>query len=220
MRADLLHMTSQRDEALGNLAECQRRCKLVEDELSQTKIKLCKVQQEKVQVERDQRATLSLAKSLQGNVHSDIDYYKRKVWLMWEVCLLSDLSQLCIQEFILSRPCRWTSSTHTSKVWVPFWPKRTGKSRTCAVKWNAACLRIDWLHSGLILPVIGNALLTEAHLEHILKRGIFAFRLWAILKNIDHSVHFFLYCFYPSLFQLSETKDRKLAICLHGTDIS
>jgi predicted RNase H-like nuclease (RuvC/YqgF family) len=79
MRADLLHMTSQRDEALGNLAQSQRHCKLVEDELYQTKIKLSKVQQEKMQVERDQRATLSLAKSLQGNVHSDADYYKRKV---------------------------------------------------------------------------------------------------------------------------------------------
>jgi hypothetical protein len=79
MRADLLHMTSKRDQALGDLAESQRRLKLVEDELSQTKTKLSKVQQEKMQVERDQRATLSLAKSLQGNVHSDVDYYKRKV---------------------------------------------------------------------------------------------------------------------------------------------
>jgi hypothetical protein len=80
MRADLLHMTSQRDQALGDLSETQRRCKLVEDELSQTKTKLSKVQLEKMQVERDQRATLSLAQSLQqGNKHSDADYYKRKV---------------------------------------------------------------------------------------------------------------------------------------------
>jgi hypothetical protein len=40
---------------------------------------LSKMTQEKIQLERDQRATLSLAKSLQGNVHSDVDYYKRKV---------------------------------------------------------------------------------------------------------------------------------------------
>ena len=83
MRADLRHVTSQRDEALGNLAEKDRRCKLVEEELSQTKSRLSKCQQEKMQLERDQRATLSLAKSLQGNVHSDVDYYKRKVIVLF-----------------------------------------------------------------------------------------------------------------------------------------
>jgi ABC-type Fe3+-citrate transport system substrate-binding protein len=79
MRADLLHATTQKDQALGDGHETKRRLALVEEDLRQTKSKLSKMTQEKIQLERDQRATLSLAKSLQGNVHSDVDYYKRKV---------------------------------------------------------------------------------------------------------------------------------------------
>lgn len=79
MRADILQIKSERDQALGDLAGNKRRSKSIKEDLSLTKFKLSKAQQEKMQLERDQRATLSLAKSLQGNVHSSVDYYKRKV---------------------------------------------------------------------------------------------------------------------------------------------
>lgn len=72
-------MSSKRDQMEIDLAETQRKYKLVEDELSHVKGKLLKVQQEKKQMEKDQRATLSLAQTLQGNRHSETDYYKRKV---------------------------------------------------------------------------------------------------------------------------------------------
>ena len=79
LRADLLHMTSARDELKNELVSSQRRCKLLGDDLTDTKAKLSRVQQEKMQVERDQQATMSLANALQGNAHSDVDFYKRKV---------------------------------------------------------------------------------------------------------------------------------------------
>ena len=79
LRADLLHVAASRDEMKGELASAQRRCKLLGDDLTDTKAKLSKVQQEKMQVERDQQATMSLANALQGNAHSDVDFYKRKV---------------------------------------------------------------------------------------------------------------------------------------------
>jgi hypothetical protein len=81
MRADLLHMASMRDLAESDLAESKRRNASLFSHLSEAKAKLSKAQQEKMQVERDQRATLALAKSLQqgGNNHSELDYYKRRV---------------------------------------------------------------------------------------------------------------------------------------------
>jgi hypothetical protein len=60
-------------------AKTERRCKLLENDLTDTKAKLTRVQQEKMRVERDQQATMSLANALQGNNQSDVDYYKRKV---------------------------------------------------------------------------------------------------------------------------------------------
>lgn len=60
-------------------AKTERRCKLLEDDLTDTKTKLTRVQQEKMRAERDQQATMSLANALQGNNQSDVDYYKRKV---------------------------------------------------------------------------------------------------------------------------------------------
>ena len=81
LRGELSFMTSQRDEALGTAEESKRMASLLQEELRQTKTKLARVTQEKVKLERDQRATMSLARSLdnqQGNAY-DVDYYKRKV---------------------------------------------------------------------------------------------------------------------------------------------
>jgi hypothetical protein len=79
LRADLLHMATTRDEVMEEQAKTERRCELLEDDLTDTKAKLTRVQQEKMRVERDQQATMSLANALQGNNQSDVDYYKRKV---------------------------------------------------------------------------------------------------------------------------------------------
>jgi hypothetical protein len=123
MRADLLHVTTQKDQALGDGHETKRRLALVEEELRHTKSKLSKITQEKIQLERDQRATLALAKSLQGNAHSDVDYYKRKVCrrlFLGEVSFRSILlvSHAChlIIPFLFVCDCRLPNSILMCKV--------------------------------------------------------------------------------------------------------
>ena len=79
LRAELSVMTSSRDEALGLAEESKRKSNLLQEELRQVKTKLSRVTQEKIKMERDHRATLSLAKSLDNQGSADVDYYKRKV---------------------------------------------------------------------------------------------------------------------------------------------
>jgi chromosome segregation ATPase len=79
LRADLRMLTKERDELLGQHEESQRQCALLEEQLGNIKTKLTRVNQEKIKLERDQRTTLSLAKSFDNNASFDLDYYKRKV---------------------------------------------------------------------------------------------------------------------------------------------
>jgi outer membrane murein-binding lipoprotein Lpp len=72
-------MLSKRDEACGSAEESKRKATLLDEELRQVKTKLARVTQEKIKMERDQRATMSLAKSMDSHVSSDVDFYKRKV---------------------------------------------------------------------------------------------------------------------------------------------
>lgn len=79
LRADLSVMTTKRDEAVSEAEEAKRKAVLMEEELRHVKNKLARVTQEKIKMERDQRATLCLAKSLDTQTSADTDYYKRKV---------------------------------------------------------------------------------------------------------------------------------------------
>jgi len=79
LRAELSVMVSKKDEAVSSAEEYKRKATLLEEELRQVKMKLSRVTQEKIKMERDQRATMSLAKSLDSHVSCDVDYYKRKV---------------------------------------------------------------------------------------------------------------------------------------------
>lgn len=79
LRAELSVMLSKRDEACENAEQSKRRATLLDEELRQVKTKLARVTQEKIKMERDQRATMSLAKSMDSHVSSDVDFYKRKV---------------------------------------------------------------------------------------------------------------------------------------------
>lgn len=56
LRADLSVMTSKRDEALAHAEESKRKVVLMEEEVGQLKKKLSRVTQEKIKMERDQRA--------------------------------------------------------------------------------------------------------------------------------------------------------------------
>jgi hypothetical protein len=63
LRAELGVVTAQKNESLGQAEGHKRKATLYEDELRQVKTKLARVVQEKIRIERDHRATLSLAKS-------------------------------------------------------------------------------------------------------------------------------------------------------------
>ena len=81
LRGELAVTVSQRDEATALAEESKRKAQLLGEDLRSTKNKLARVTQEKAKMERDQRATLSLAKSLDHSATNTAgaDYYKRKV---------------------------------------------------------------------------------------------------------------------------------------------
>jgi hypothetical protein len=80
LRGELSSLRSERDEALGAATEHKRKACLLEEELRSTKIKLARCASEKIKVERDARAAISLARSRDLQQQSiNVDYYKRKV---------------------------------------------------------------------------------------------------------------------------------------------
>jgi hypothetical protein len=81
LRAELSFMRSERDEALSVASECNRKVQLLDDELRSTKAKLLRTSQEKAKTERDSRAAIQLARSLENNSSND-DYYRHKVRML------------------------------------------------------------------------------------------------------------------------------------------
>ena len=79
LRSDLAVATREKDDALALVAESNRKHELTKEELCQTKAKLAKAEQEKVKLERDRRVTMSWAKSVDTNISTGSDFYKRKV---------------------------------------------------------------------------------------------------------------------------------------------
>jgi hypothetical protein len=80
LRADLSFLRSERDDALAAATESKRKVELLEEEVRLSKAKLSRCASEKLKVERDAQATLSLARSLHASSQSnDADFYKRKV---------------------------------------------------------------------------------------------------------------------------------------------
>jgi len=70
---------SQREVSLEACAELTKKNSLLEEELRFLKGKLHRLTQEKLKVERDSRAAISLARSLDMHTSSDAEFYKRKV---------------------------------------------------------------------------------------------------------------------------------------------
>jgi len=79
LRKDMNDLRDDRDKALIELNESRRKQSLLEEELRMTKTRLTRVSQEKNSMERDSRAAISLARSLDNNNSNDMNYYKRKV---------------------------------------------------------------------------------------------------------------------------------------------
>jgi len=79
LRGELTTLRTERDAALANAAESKRRATLAEEEVRTARARLTRLQQEKNRIERDSRAALSLAKSLDSHSTSDAGYYKRQI---------------------------------------------------------------------------------------------------------------------------------------------
>jgi len=79
LRTDINSLRDERDRAVTEGSDNRRKLSLLEEELRLTKSKLSRVMQEKISMERDSRAAISLARSLDNNNSNDMNYYKRKV---------------------------------------------------------------------------------------------------------------------------------------------
>ena len=82
LRAELLLLRTQLDDAVMGCAESKRKTSLLEEELYLIQGKLARVSQEKIKLERDARAATSLTRSWDNRVSSDGDFYKRKVCIV------------------------------------------------------------------------------------------------------------------------------------------
>jgi len=78
LRKNMNDLRDERDQSRIELNE-SRKQSLLEEELRTTKTRLTRVSQEKNSMERDSRAAISLARSLDNNNSNDMNYYKRKV---------------------------------------------------------------------------------------------------------------------------------------------
>lgn len=79
LRTENAQLRDQRDKAFTDLSEKTRKQALLEEELRLKTTKLSRVMQEKTVMERDSRAAISLARSLDNTSSNDMNYYKRKV---------------------------------------------------------------------------------------------------------------------------------------------
>ncbi len=80
LRTNIGSLRDERDKALNELSDCQRKQSLLEEELRLTKLNLGRVTQEKNSMERYNQTAMSLSRSLdKNNSNIDTNYYKRKV---------------------------------------------------------------------------------------------------------------------------------------------
>lgn len=79
LRGDVSNLRSERDTVIGEGAESKRKVILLEEEVRLLKARVARLTHDKIKVERDSRAALSLARSMDNHNASDVDYYKRKV---------------------------------------------------------------------------------------------------------------------------------------------
>jgi hypothetical protein len=80
LRTTVSTLRDERDKAINDLSDCQRKQSLLEEELRLTKSNLSRVTQEKNSMERYNQTAMSLSRSLdKNNANTDTNYYKRKV---------------------------------------------------------------------------------------------------------------------------------------------
>lgn len=79
LRGEITSIRHERDVALGTKAELQRRTNLLEEEVRMLKSRVGRLTQDKIKIERESRAVLGLARSMDSHVASDVEFYRRKV---------------------------------------------------------------------------------------------------------------------------------------------
>ncbi|GFH57665.1 hypothetical protein CTEN210_14141 [Chaetoceros tenuissimus] len=79
LRGENANIRSQRDEAIGQKMETERKTQLLNEENRLLKARVARLTQDKIKMEREARASMSLARSLDSHAASDVEYYKRKV---------------------------------------------------------------------------------------------------------------------------------------------
>ena len=79
LRSECTTLRTERDAAYAEAAEGKRRATLAEEEARTARVQLTRCQRDKQQMERDSRAALSLARTLDSHTTSDSAYYKRQM---------------------------------------------------------------------------------------------------------------------------------------------
>eukprot|EP00547_Thalassionema_nitzschioides_P003421 CAMPEP_0194201048 /NCGR_PEP_ID=MMETSP0156-20130528/1429_1 /TAXON_ID=33649 /ORGANISM="Thalassionema nitzschioides, Strain L26-B" /LENGTH=309 /DNA_ID=CAMNT_0038926149 /DNA_START=52 /DNA_END=981 /DNA_ORIENTATION=- len=79
LRSTLSSLRTERDDALGLVASLKRKNGSLEEDIRVNRLKISRLDQEKIKIQRDSRAAMSFAKSLGSETSSDIDFYKRKI---------------------------------------------------------------------------------------------------------------------------------------------
>lgn len=79
LRNEISTLKLEKEKVAETYIEAQRKMTLVEKEVGLLKSRVERLTQDKVKIERDSRAALSLARSMDSHASSDVHYYKRKV---------------------------------------------------------------------------------------------------------------------------------------------
>ena len=79
LRSDITTLRAERNEVAAFAASLKRKLESLEEDLRVGRMKLSRMEQEKVKAERENRAAISLAKTVGSEKSSDVDFYKRKV---------------------------------------------------------------------------------------------------------------------------------------------
>lgn len=82
LRSETTSIRAERDVALGTTGEMKRKVNLLEEEVRLLKSRVARLTQDKIKIERESRAVLGLARSMDNHVASDAEFYRRKVRLI------------------------------------------------------------------------------------------------------------------------------------------
>ena len=79
LRGEIATMRSERDVTLGINDEKKRKMNLLDEEVRMLKSRVARLTQDKIKLERESRAALGMARSMDNHVASDVEFYRRKV---------------------------------------------------------------------------------------------------------------------------------------------